>query len=95
MILVAGATGLAGEEICRRLRADGYAVRALVRSSSDPVKVEQLRRWGVMPAIGDLHEPASLQLACRGAEAVITTVSAPFSTSSRVGIGSLSVTVAF
>src|SRR4051794_18375878 len=34
MVLVVGATGLVGTEVCRRLRARGEPVRALVRSTS-------------------------------------------------------------
>jgi uncharacterized protein YbjT (DUF2867 family) len=33
-ILVVGASGLLGMEICRRLRADNHDVRALVRPGS-------------------------------------------------------------
>ncbi|PYP16557.1 MAG: hypothetical protein DMD52_07275 [Gemmatimonadetes bacterium] len=43
MILVVGATGLLGGEICRRLRERGQPVRALARHTSDPSKVQRLR----------------------------------------------------
>ena len=46
MNLVVGATGLLGGEICRQLVAGGKLVKALVRSTSDPVKVEALQRLG-------------------------------------------------
>ncbi|MBU2678293.1 MAG: NmrA family NAD(P)-binding protein, partial [Gammaproteobacteria bacterium] len=46
MNLVVGATGLLGGEICRQLVAEGKQVKALVRSTSDPVKVEALQRLG-------------------------------------------------
>ena len=36
MILVAGATGLLGSEICSQLRAEGRAVRAMARTGSAP-----------------------------------------------------------
>lgn len=74
MILVVGATGFLGGEICRRLRVAGEPVTALVRETSDPAAVERLRALGAAIAIGDLRDPASLQSACQGASAVITTV---------------------
>ncbi len=78
--LVVGATGMLGGEICRRLAAAGRPVRALVRTTSDPGKVAHLRALGAEVAQGDLRDPASLRSACRGAGAVIVTVSAmPFS----------------
>ena len=46
MILVAGATGVLGSEIVRRLRARGEKVRAFVRTTSAPEKVELLQQLG-------------------------------------------------
>lgn len=74
MILVAGATGYLGREICRRLAADGRQVRALARTSSDPAVVRQLIEWGAEITLGDLRDPASLRAACRGTQAVVSTV---------------------
>ncbi len=80
MILVVGATGMVGSEICRRLTASGRPVRALVRPTSDQAKVDRLTGYGVELALGDLRDRASLDAACRGVSAVITTVSSmPFS----------------
>lgn len=80
MILVVGATGSVGGEICRRLAASGQPVRALVRESSAPDKVSALQAMGVETVVGDLRDRASLDAACRGISAVITTVSSmPFS----------------
>jgi len=80
MILVVGATGMLGSEICRRLAAAGKPVRALVRATSDQAKVEALRKLGAEVVQGDLRDRASLDAACRGATAVISTVSSmPFS----------------
>ncbi len=76
MLLVAGSTGFLGREICRRLAADGRAVRGLVRATSDPEVVSLLREWQVEPVQGDLADRAALDAACRGAEAVISTASA-------------------
>lgn len=47
MILIAGATGFLGREVCRRVAGQGLPVRGLVRPSSDPNSVAQLREWGV------------------------------------------------
>lgn len=76
MVLVAGATGVLGAEICRRLRLRGREVRALVRESSDQKKIDALKVLGCSIAVGDLKDRASLDAACRGADAVISTVSA-------------------
>lgn len=79
MILVVGATGMVGGEVCRRLAAKGIPARALVRATSDPAKVDALRALGIDIATGDLRDPASLAAACRGVSAVIETVSSmPF-----------------
>ena len=74
MILVAGATGVLGTEIVRRLTARGERVRALTRVTSTPEKVERLKRFGAEIVQGDLREPRSLLAACVGADAVISTV---------------------
>jgi uncharacterized protein YbjT (DUF2867 family) len=80
MNLVVGATGLLGGDICRRLVAEGRPVRALVRSTSDPAKVEALKNRGVEIVEGNVCDPASLEAACRGVTAVISTASSmPFS----------------
>jgi uncharacterized protein YbjT (DUF2867 family) len=74
MILVAGATGVLGSEIVQRLRSRGEAVRALVRPTSSAEKVERLRAMGADIACGDVRDRASLDDACRGVSAVISTV---------------------
>jgi uncharacterized protein YbjT (DUF2867 family) len=75
MILVAGATGALGGEICRRLRGRGQPVRALVRTTSDPGKVGALRAAGCQVAVGDLKHRRSLDRACEDVDVVISTVS--------------------
>ncbi len=74
MILVVGSTGYLGSEICRRLSAAGHPVRGLVRSTSAPARAAELTTLGVEIVTGDLRQPASLAQACRGVDAVITTV---------------------
>ncbi len=80
MNLVIGATGLVGSEVCRLLREEGKPVRALVRSTSHPARVEQIKNLGVETVSGDLKDPATLRAACRGVKALISTAS---STTSR------------
>ncbi len=79
MILVAGATGLLGSEICRRLIARGQTVRGLVRKASNPDRLQSLRDAGVTLAVGDLKDQESIRLACDGVVAVITTASSTLS----------------
>ncbi len=75
MILVVGATGLVGSEVCQRLMRRGEPVRALVRATSSKEKVEVLRSSGVELCLGDLKDPRSIAAACRGVDAVISTAS--------------------
>jgi uncharacterized protein YbjT (DUF2867 family) len=75
VILVVGATGFVGGEVCRRLAERGERVRALVRPTSAAGRVARLRQLGVETVEGDLKDRASLDAACRGATTVITTAS--------------------
>jgi uncharacterized protein YbjT (DUF2867 family) len=79
MVLVVGATGLLGGEICRRLRGAGHDVRALVRANSAPDRISAVQAAGVAATVGDLKNPASLSQACEGVSAVITTASSTLS----------------
>ena len=80
MYLVVGSTGLLGGEVCRQLVAKGQEVRALVRQTSDPAKVQALRDLGAEVVVGDARDRGCLDAACRGASAVVTTISSmPFS----------------
>lgn len=74
MILVAGATGVLGSEVVRRLTARGEKVRAMVRVTSVPAKIDRLKQLGAELVRADLKEPASLLEACDGVDAVISTV---------------------
>ncbi len=80
MILVAGATGKLGHAICRRLLADGYDVRGMVRLTSNPKTVAALNAMGVQTVVADLKDYVSLKFACHNADTVISTASALFST---------------
>jgi uncharacterized protein YbjT (DUF2867 family) len=75
MILVVGATGLVGSEVCQRLIGRGEAVRALVRRTSSSEKVETLKSAGAELYVGDLKDPQSIAAACRGVDGVISTAS--------------------
>jgi uncharacterized protein YbjT (DUF2867 family) len=79
MNLVVGSTGMVGGEICRLLAEQGTAVRALVRESSNAEKVTRLRGLGAEVARGDLKDRSSLEAACRGASAVVSTASSTLS----------------
>jgi len=69
-----------GNEICRKLRSKNLQVKAMVRSATDPVKIEQLTKLGVQLVQGDLQEMESLRRALQGVKTVISTVSSmPFS----------------
>ena len=79
MVLVVGATGLVGGDVCHKLAKRGERVRALVRSTSSKEKVETLRSAAVEICIGDLKDPDTLSAACRGVDAVISTASSTLS----------------
>jgi uncharacterized protein YbjT (DUF2867 family) len=78
-VLVAGATGFLGSEICRQLREKGKKVKGLVRTTSDVNKVAQLKKLGVETVEGDLKDKASLESALHGVSTVISTVSSTLS----------------
>ena len=89
MNLVVGSTGLLGGEICRRLATSGKPIRALVRKTSDPEKVENLRRLGAEIVYGDLKDRPSIDAACQGASAVISTATTTLSRQSGDTIASV------
>lgn len=81
MVLVIGATGPVGlgGEICRQLRAEGQAVRALVRKTAAPERLAALAQLGVDLVEGDLKDRATLDAACQGVETVISTATTTLS----------------
>ena len=79
MILVVGATGTLGMEICHRLSKRQNAVRALVRQTADKARLTGLRDAGVEIFWGDLKEPESLTGACRDVDVVISAASSTLS----------------
>jgi len=79
MNLIVGASGMVGTEICSKLAESGRAVRALVRASTDSGKRDRLKGLGANLAYGDLKNPSTLEAACEGVSAVISTASSTFS----------------
>jgi nucleoside-diphosphate-sugar epimerase len=67
-VLVTGASGLLGSNICRLAAADGRKVTGLVRTDAD---AEVLRGLGVDAVIGDITDRASLDAATRGVDGLI------------------------
>jgi uncharacterized protein YbjT (DUF2867 family) len=53
MILVVDATGMVGSGICQGLRAKGLPFKALVRETSDPGKVVNLKAHGAQVVKAD------------------------------------------
>lgn len=78
-VLVAGATGFLGSEICRQLIEKKIKVKGLVRPTSDANKVTQLKELGVVIVKGDLKDKPSLESALHGVSAIISTVSSTLS----------------
>jgi uncharacterized protein YbjT (DUF2867 family) len=78
-ILVAGATGFLGSEVCRQLLANNKKVKGLVRVTSDADKVAHLKASGVEIIVGDLKDKSSLEMALQGVSAIISTVSSTLS----------------
>jgi uncharacterized protein YbjT (DUF2867 family) len=79
-ILVVGASGFLGNEICRQLRSKDLPVKAMVRTTTDPVKTEPLTQLGAQVVLGDFRKKETFYPALKGVKTVITTVSSmPFS----------------
>lgn len=69
-LLVTGATGLVGANVCRLATERGRAVRALVRRGSDPAGLPEL---GVEVVEGDVTSADEVRAAVDGAGAVVHT----------------------
>ncbi len=66
-VLVTGGTGFVGSHLVEQLIAEGTAVRALSRPTSDHAFIQSL---GAEIAFGDLDAPQSLRNACAGCDVV-------------------------
>ena len=78
-VLVVGATGFLGMEICRQLASSQKTVKALVRLSSDPEKVKALENLGIEIVTGDIKDRSSLNEVFNNVEQVISTASSTLS----------------
>jgi uncharacterized protein YbjT (DUF2867 family) len=72
-VLVAGATGLTGQQVVHHLRENGYRVVALVR---DTAKAREQLGAEVELRQGDVKDPATLAAAMSGVDAVISSIGA-------------------
>jgi uncharacterized protein YbjT (DUF2867 family) len=79
MVLVVGATGLVGSEICQKLARRGEKVRALVRATSSKERTAALHACGIELHVGDLKDLDSIASACSGVNAVLSTASSTLS----------------
>src|SRR4030043_1456473 len=80
MNLIVGATGMLGSEVCRLLRKENQSVRAMVRETSDPIKVTKLQEPGVEIVRGDLRRSSTFKPVLQDITTIITTASSmPFS----------------
>ena len=64
---VTGATGFVGSHVARVLEEQGADLRLLVRATSDPRNIRDLKAERVM---GDLRDPASLEKVMVGCDVV-------------------------
>jgi uncharacterized protein YbjT (DUF2867 family) len=74
-VMVVGATGFLGTEICRQLIAANKKVKGLVRATSDIARVKALENMGIEIVTGDIKDRSSLEKAFAGVGTVISTVS--------------------
>ncbi|AHI00246.1 NmrA/HSCARG family protein [Kutzneria albida] len=74
LVTVSGATGTQGGALARTLLRRGHRVRAMTRT---PARAEPLRQLGAEVVTADFDEPASLDAAVSGADAVFV-MSTPF-----------------
>ncbi len=68
MILITGATGFLGRNLCEHLASQGYALRALARPTSDTAFLKDLK---IDIAQGDVTDADSVRAAMEGCDHVI------------------------
>src|SRR5262244_2031917 len=78
-VLVVGATGVLGVEVCRQLATAAKKVKALVRTSSQKEKVDGLHELGVETVTGDMKDPQSLYHAFQNVDAIVSTATSTIS----------------
>lgn len=74
-IILVGATGNLGLRIAEALAKNNTPTRALVRKTSEPLKIEKLKSLGIQLIEVDFNDPQSLVQALKGGTCVISTVS--------------------
>src|SRR5205807_7522782 len=67
LAFVTGATGFVGSHVARALAEQGAELRLLVRATSDPRNIQDLRAERV---IGDLRDPVSLEKGTAGCDVI-------------------------
>lgn len=73
--VLAGASGNLGGRIARAILKQGADLRVIVRSNSDPNKVEELRKLGAEIAAVDFNSIPELTKACSGGSCVVSALS--------------------
>lgn len=68
-IVVTGAAGLVGTEVCRELTNAGYKVRAIVRNSETASK--RIGKYALEIRVGDIRDAASMRSALTGGAALV------------------------
>src|SRR5688500_13104426 len=72
IILVAGSTGNLGGRIVNALLKKGAIVRAIVRQTTDPEKIQKLEALGVQVIKVDMLNVQEVAKACVGAACVVS-----------------------
>ena len=75
LILVAGATGILGRSIVKRLREEGRNVRALSRQKD---KLQEATNLGAETTVGDMLDRAAMDRACAGVTEIVSTANNVF-----------------
>ena len=71
-IVVAYATGNLGNRICLELVKRGANVKAIVRTSADPVRTEALTQMGIRVTEVNLDSSEEIAKACAGSDCVVS-----------------------
>jgi nucleoside-diphosphate-sugar epimerase len=71
-ILIAGATGNLGNRICRELLKKGAEVSAIVRLSTDPEKIQNLKEMGLQVYTVDFDNVDEIAKVCAGKNCVVS-----------------------
>src|SRR5215471_9478119 len=78
-VLVVGAPGVLGMEVCRQLATTRKRVKGLVRTSSQKEKVDALHQLGGETITGDMKDPQSLCQAFQNVDVIISTATSTIS----------------